>query len=319
VLAGARPRFESDNFVGTRPGHDFDNAWFDAGQDAGTTGRSARNGDRDVAGTGHLVVERAAGDAGGRSVVTSVRAASPLKLLTPRNAGPAAWVYASTYGGGLVNGDALRIGVAVGPAATVVLSTQASTKVYRSPDGTRSDIAARVADGGTLVSMPDPVVCFTGAGYEQHQAYDLAPGASLVVVDWLSCGRLARGERWAFDRYRSTLRVSLEGRIVCHDALTLSAEDGSLPDRLDRFETLATVTMIGPRFEERARALVARSSAEPPVRRAWRLLTAAPLAGGAGCLVRLASTSLEDAGRAIRQALDVLPALLGDDPWARKW
>src|SRR5947209_13174222 len=38
----------------------------------------------------------------GRTTVTRARSASPLKLLCPRVRGPSAWVFASTYGGGLV-------------------------------------------------------------------------------------------------------------------------------------------------------------------------------------------------------------------------
>ena len=38
---------------------------------------------------------------GRRSVAERVAAASPLRLLTPRNHGDAAWIYTSSFGGGL--------------------------------------------------------------------------------------------------------------------------------------------------------------------------------------------------------------------------
>ena len=38
----------------------------------------------------------------GQSAVTSVWAASPLKILTPRPWGKAVWAYLSSFGGGLV-------------------------------------------------------------------------------------------------------------------------------------------------------------------------------------------------------------------------
>ncbi|PMV16791.1 urease accessory protein UreD, partial [Pseudomonas sp. FW305-3-2-15-C-TSA2] len=45
----------------------------------------------------------------GRTAVVSCRARTPLKLLTPRHAGTAAWACASSHGGGLVDGDAVEI------------------------------------------------------------------------------------------------------------------------------------------------------------------------------------------------------------------
>ncbi|HEY2366660.1 MAG TPA: urease accessory protein UreD, partial [Polyangiaceae bacterium] len=69
---------------------------------------------------------------GDRTAITSSRARAPLKLLTPKNHGDARWTFVATYGGGLVDGDAIALDVKVGPGASALLSTQASTKVYRS-------------------------------------------------------------------------------------------------------------------------------------------------------------------------------------------
>src|SRR5689334_15073270 len=62
-------------------------------------------------------------------------ARSPLKLLTPRGPGRAAHVVTSTYGGGLLPGDDIRIDVVAGVGSRAILGTQASTKVYRSEGG----------------------------------------------------------------------------------------------------------------------------------------------------------------------------------------
>jgi urease accessory protein len=199
-----------------------------------------------------------------------------------------------------------------------MLSTQASTKVYRSPSGTSSELTARVAAGGLLVSAPDAVVCFAHARYRQVQEFHLEAGADLVSVDWLSAGRRARGERWAFDEYRNRLRIHVAGELVCHEGVTLRSADADLADRFGRFDALATVALIGPRLRIHAEQLLTDHRGMPPARHADRLSLATPLAGG-GCLIRMAGVSLEDVGRAIRDCLNVLPAVLGDDPWARKW
>lgn len=253
-----------------------------------------------------------------RSVVAHAFATSPLKLLTPRNHGHAAWVYTATYGGGLVDGDAVRLSVDIGPGAVGLLSTQASTKVYRSPAGTSVALEATIGAGGLLVVVPDPIVCFAGSTYRQTQRYELAPAAGLVLVDWLSSGRHAAGERWAFDNYSSRTTIRCDGRLVVYDALSLSATDGDLARRLGRFEVVGVVVLVGAALGADADRLVTAISNSPMARRADRLVAASAVRD-CGAVVRFAGVSVEDIGHAVREHLRFVPALLGDDPWARRW
>src|SRR4051812_44461114 len=83
---------------------------------------------------------------GGRSVVTRAAATSPLRLLTPRNAGTGAWLITSSFGGGLLAGDELALSIDVKAGATAYVGSQSSTKVYRCPPGRSSSqhVTARV-------------------------------------------------------------------------------------------------------------------------------------------------------------------------------
>jgi urease accessory protein len=268
----------------------------------------------DSPGTGLLDVVRV----DRRSVVRRAYATSPLRLLTPKNHGSAAWVYASSYGGGLVGGDDLRLTVRVGREASAFLSSQASTKVYRSLARSSLQLAADVDTGGQLIVWPDPVVCFAGASYRQEQRIDLAADAGLILVDTLSSGRRASGERWQFHDYASRLTVRYAGRVILFDALRLSPSEGDLAARMGRFDVLSTVAIAGPRWRDaaaRALAAVAERSVE---RRPDLLLAAAPLQD-AGCLLRVAGRSVEQVSAVIRGYLSCLSSLLNDDPWARKW
>ena len=253
-----------------------------------------------------------------RSVVTRAFAASPLRLLTPRNHGDAAWVYSSTFGGGLVDGDDLRMRVRVGRGATMLLATQAATKVYRSARGTGAALHAVVEPGALLAVVPDPVICFAGAAYRQDQRIDLHDEASLVYLDWCSSGRHASGERWQFTRYESRLEIRRGGGVAAIDAVALTPGQGDLAARMGRFEVLAVVAVAGDRVQDHAGAMLRRVSGLPVEKQARLVVGAAEMRGG-GCLVRVAGTSVEDVAREVRACLEFLPALLGDDPWARKW
>src|SRR4051812_31439961 len=111
------------------------------------------------AGRGELHVACVAG----RTVVTGAQANSPLKLLAPRRRGNAAWVFTSTYGGGLVSGDEIALDVEAGASTTLLLGTQASTKVYAAARaGATCSQTLNVSAGANAVCViaPDPVVCF---------------------------------------------------------------------------------------------------------------------------------------------------------------
>jgi urease accessory protein len=269
-------------------------------------------GDEGAPGRGAVVLARV----GERTILRAARAASPLRLLTPRNHGHAAWVMLATLGGGLVDGDAVRLDVEVGDGAAGLVGTQASTKVYRCPTGTcRQDTDARVGEGGLLVVIPDPTACFAEARYEQSVRVALAASASLVLVDAFTAGRVAHGERWAFHRYASRTEVSRGGARVVHDAIVLDPAHGDVGARMGRFDAFATVIVSGPRV-----ALLVEAARElpTPARRASLREAASPL-GEDGVVLRLAGTSVEEVTLAVRARLGGLGGLLGDDPFARKW
>lgn len=244
-------------------------------------------------------------------VVTHLAAQSPLVLLAPKNHGHAAWLFAGSLGGGLVDGDRLRLRVGVADRASAYLSTQSATKVYA---GTASqELDVEVGHGGLFASAPDPVVCFAGAAYRQRARVSLAEGATLVWVEVLAAGRVARGERWALARYRTELSVERGGREILRDGLLLDPAHGPIAARLGRFDALATLVAVGP--------------ASLGLREAWA--RPAALARGApvqvatsrfaddATVVRLAAATLADARGAIVSLVQPLAALLGDDPHAR--
>lgn len=265
-----------------------------------------------VPGRGSLAFARC----GERTIVRSARAQSPLRMLTPQNHGHAAWVVLATLGGGLVDGDSILLDIAVGPDATGLVGTQASTKVYRCPTSAcRQDTTAEVAEGALLVVIPDPVACFATARYEQSTRIDLAASGSLLLVDAFTSGRAARGERWDFHRYAARTRIDRAGVPLLLDAIVLDPAQGALRERMGRFDAFATVVLAGRHVLPLVHAV---RELPPPTRRASVVLAASPL-GDDAIVLRIAGGSVEEVMRSVRAHLAGLEALLGDDPFARKW
>jgi urease accessory protein len=252
------------------------------------------------------------GLSGGRSVVLRARAHTPLTLLNPDNHGHAAWVYQSSHGGGLVGADEVCLGVRVDDGATLFLSTQASGKVYR---GARAATAleATVGEGALFVNWPDPVVCFAGAALAQRVSVRAAAGAGVLLVDSLTSGRVARGERWRFSSFSSRLDLDVGGAPALREALHLDPAHGPLEERLAAWDALATVVLAGPGLAAVADEVEAAVLALAPG-------LAAASRTPFGLVARVAARDAAALGSLLRGLLAPrLRALLGDDPLTRKW
>ncbi len=268
-------------------------------------------------GHAHLTVETVLG----QSAVTSTESASPIKILIPKSRGASVWAYASSFGGGLVAGDQTRIDLNIGSESRCFLGTQASTKIYRNPSRLPCShkTFAKLESNSLLVFAPDPVQAFADSAYSQRQEFHLAAGAGLVLVDWFTSGRAARGERWAFNHFQSRNDVFISGERIFMDSISLDATDGSLGSQhiTGRFNCFALLLLVGEPLQAAATNLLAEISTRPVERGANLICSASPVRSGA--ILRGAGESVEQVGHELHHHLKFLSALLGDDPWARKW
>ncbi|XP_073247509.1 uncharacterized protein [Porites lutea] len=188
---------------------------------------------------------------------TNLQYTYPLKLLIASRASSVPscqWLYIITFGGGLVEGDNVCVDVKVGELSTVVVTTQASTKVYNSDEGlvTKQGLRGHVANGGLLAVLPDPVVCFKNAMYNQQQDFKLTSDGSIVVLDWFTAGRMALGEVWDMTSYKSHNRVFVNGRLVYGDSVSFGGANRfmSLKESMSGSMVQGSCVFIGPYFKE---------------------------------------------------------------------
>jgi urease accessory protein len=241
-----------------------------------------------------------------------------LRLLCPRNAGSAAWTYTSTFGGGLVDGDDVRLAVDVGAGAQALVATQASGKAYPGTAGARQATHATVAEGAVLALLSDPLVLYAGARVESLVEVDLEAGATLAMVEGLAAGRVARGERWAASRCQTRVRIRRVGAPVLDDALLLDPSQGEVAARMGPFDAWATIVLVGPAVREASRELLERSRPSHHLSSEVEAIeTVAPLDDG--CLVRIAARSTAILSSRVRAALACVAPLYGDDPFTRRW
>jgi len=255
-----------------------------------------------------------------QSRVTSHRSTSPLKLWVPRRPGAAAWIYATTFGGGLVSGDSVHVDMELGPNTTTVFTTQSSTKVFRTLEDHEcsQQLHARVENGALLAVAPDPLVCYRGAVYRQHNQIHLEPQANLVHIDWLTSGRAARGERWQFQQLKTRLEVYRDRRLLLVDSLSLLPNEMEMtnPLRMGTHHCLASVVLLGERLAEEAASLHAEVAEEElDVETCCESVSRK----AEGIIWRLVGPSTQAVGECLRRRLAFLKTFLEETPWERKW
>ena len=198
-------------------------------------------------GHGHgrgTVVARASKSEPGRTTLDHLHATSPLRFLRPVLPGSrAADLCLVMFGGGLLDGDLIELDLVVEPGATLVVFTQSTTKAFKG--ASRQNVRAEVH--GTLIFLPDPVACFKDAAFTQRVDVALHGEGSAILLDGFTSGRPAYGERWAARSIDLATQITRDGALAVRDAVRLDRDDAPIAPRLDPFEVLATLLVIGPR------------------------------------------------------------------------
>jgi urease accessory protein len=117
--------------------------------------------------------------------------------------------------GGLTGGDRLGWDIDIGSAASAVITTQASEKIYRAASG-RAEVAVRlsVAAGGRLAWLPQETIMFDRAAFLRRLDIELAPGAEALIAEATVFGRTAMGERVERGIFCDRWRLAVAGRLV---------------------------------------------------------------------------------------------------------
>ncbi|MCI1189040.1 urease accessory protein UreD [Hymenobacter sp. DH14] len=185
----------------------------------------------------------------GKSRLVACKNMQPLKMLQPASHHYAVHVVLSSYGGGMVAGDVIQLRITVQAEAQLILSTQASTRIFRSIDGAvaAQHTVGELKENALAVVFPDPVVLQAESRYRQVQEWHLQPTSLLLLVDWFHSGRMDQGERFAFTSLHSELRVRVAGRLVVLDRFGFEPAENiaTSPANFAEYQTFFSVFLVG--------------------------------------------------------------------------
>lgn len=158
-------------------------------------------------------------------------------------------VHLHNVSGGVLAGDRLELNVQVEAGAAAQITTTGATRLYRHRAGaTDSEQHATfsVGDASLLEYLPDPVIPYAGSRHLQRTEIRLGCGSTLFWWEILAPGRLAAGERFAFQRLRVQTEVYAGPRPVLREDFLLEPEkkDLSATARMFDYSHIASLCAI---------------------------------------------------------------------------
>ena len=202
----------------------------------------------------------------------------------------------------------------------------------RNDDGplmTKQSLDFHIADNGLLLLLPEPVTCFRDAFYDQYQRYHIQDNASAVILDWITSGRLALGEDWAFSHYHSVNEIFHNGRRIAKDVMLLEdttelnakIPSRSLQERLRPYSCYAMLILLGPQVQ----SIITAISHKYDQLSVFKTRSPAPLiwsvspidANKAGVIIRAAGMESELVKEWLKDVLHGLERIIGVDVYRR--
>jgi urease accessory protein len=125
---------------------------------------------------------------------------------------------------GFFDGDRIESDVTVGQGASLALSTPSSSRVFRTRSGKDAVCGQKfsVEAGGFLEWIPEAFIPHAGARYVQKTEVNLEPGAGLLFIDWISPGRVARGEIFQYENLRWEFDLRMGGKLLARERYDMS-------------------------------------------------------------------------------------------------
>lgn len=127
---------------------------------------------------------------------------------------------------GILEGDLLQSEIAVDAGAALLVTTPSASRVFRMRGGTAECRQRfRVAAGGWLEVLPEPLVPHAGCRYRQSTFIEVARGGQLFFADLLLPGRIGHGESWGWESLGLETEVRHAGALVLRERFDQSGPD----------------------------------------------------------------------------------------------
>ncbi|XOK60939.1 urease accessory protein UreD [Paenibacillus elgii] len=167
----------------------------------------------------------------GKTIATDLYYENAFKLtrpLYPDESGQPHY-YILNPGGGYVDGDRYKLDIELAEDARLLLTTQSSTKVYKTRNTAPvQDMEIRMKKGSFLEYVPDPLIAYRHAQYKQKTTIRMERGSTLIFSDIVTPGWSPDGALFSYDRLRLKTEIYVDGDLAVYDQVRLAPSEQDL-------------------------------------------------------------------------------------------
>lgn len=155
-------------------------------------------------------------------------------------------------GGGYVDGDSYKTEVVVGEGAKLALTTQASTKIYKSLQfGVRQEMDYFLQAGSELLVKQDPLIAYKDAQFSQVTNVYMEQTSIFYYTDIITPGWSEDGKLFQYKNISSKLKLFIDGELQVFDhQLLMPGENLQKLMQLEGYTHIGTLFMIHPQVDE---------------------------------------------------------------------
>ncbi|AKK10588.1 urease accessory protein UreD [Corynebacterium uterequi] len=166
-------------------------------------------------------------------------------------------------GGAYLGADRYEVSIDVADGASLMLTTQSATKVYRTPQGPAvQDMQVTVGEDAIFEYLADPLIVYRDGSYRQRTDITVTATSRVAVAEILTPGWSPTGEPFAYDELRLRTAVRLaDARPVVIDNLRILPDAATGTDAdlgvMEGFTHVGQLLLIGPRVYDAVDELTA--------------------------------------------------------------
>lgn len=163
----------------------------------------------------------------GRSVAKNIYFQGAFKVMRPIYLNKLNYpcYYLLNPGGGYLDGDTYYMEVSLAEQTSLTLTTQSSTKVYKTPTKeVYQETVFNLKKDSYLEYLPDALIAYKDASYYQKNIVHMEAGATLLYSDILTPGWSPEGEQFSYEQLRLKTEIYMNEQLVAFDHIKLQPE-----------------------------------------------------------------------------------------------
>lgn len=162
--------------------------------------------------------------------------------------------YLIQLGGGYIEGEYYENRLKLEEGSQAILTTQASSKIYKSENGIPSKqyTNLQLEKNSKLEFINDSVILYKDAVYEQSTDIYLEAGATLIYSDGITAGWSPDGKLFQYTSARIKTNLYLNGELIYLDNLKITPKDYEVQSFgiLEGYKNFGTMVVIDERIDK---------------------------------------------------------------------